>query len=131
MSKTIEFNVFRGSENGEIIPDTVRRTIQPREVFVEISHAGLCGTDRHFKRRPIVLGHEGAGVVRDVGSAVTLFHPGDKVGFGWVQKVCGHCDYCITGRWSSLLLLFFRCECMLIRDRQGSILRPAATVRHT
>ncbi|KAJ5115352.1 alcohol dehydrogenase [Penicillium alfredii] len=98
MAKTVEFNVFRGSERGDIVPDTTRRTLDPGEVFVEISHAGLCGTDRLFKTQTIVLGHEGAGTVRDVGSAVEHFHVGDKVGFGWVQKVCGHCDYCITDK---------------------------------
>ncbi|RHZ72394.1 hypothetical protein CDV55_108412 [Aspergillus turcosus] len=97
MSKTIEFNVFKGSESGDVNPDTIRRTIQPSEVFVEISHAGLCGTDRLFKNKGIALGHEGAGTVRDVGSAVTTFKAGDKVGFGWVRKVCGHCDFCVGG----------------------------------
>ncbi|KAF7173324.1 hypothetical protein CNMCM5623_005524 [Aspergillus felis] len=97
MSKTIEFNIFKGSESGDVNPDTIRRTIQPSEVFVEISHAGLCGTDRLFKNKGIALGHEGAGTVRDVGSAVTNFKVGDKVGFGWVRKVCGHCDFCVSG----------------------------------
>lgn len=104
MSKTIEFNVFKGSESGDVIPDTIRRTIQPSEVFVEISHAGLCGTDRLFKHKGIALGHEGAGTVRDVGSAVTTFKVGDKVGFGWVRKVCGHCDFCVSGMYFYLPL---------------------------
>lgn len=97
MSKTVEFNVFRGSENGDIVPDASKCTVKPTEVFVEISHAGLCGTDQLFKNKSIVLGHEGAGTVRDVGSAVRDFKVGDKVGFGFVRKVCGRCDFCITG----------------------------------
>lgn len=97
MTKTVEFNIFRGSEGGEIVPDTTRATLGPGDVFVEISHAGLCGTDRLFRTKGIALGHEGAGTVRDAGGAVDQFRVGDKVGFGWVQKVCGHCDYCITG----------------------------------
>ncbi|KAI9931427.1 hypothetical protein ASPWEDRAFT_58172 [Aspergillus wentii DTO 134E9] len=95
---TVEFNIFRGSESGNVVPDTVRRTIQPTGVFVEITHAGLCGTDRLYKNKPIALGHEGVGIVRGVGSAVESFKTGDKVGFGWVQKVCGKCDYCITDK---------------------------------
>ncbi|OJJ45879.1 hypothetical protein ASPZODRAFT_69172 [Penicilliopsis zonata CBS 506.65] len=98
MAKSVEFSIFRGSENGEIIPTTIRRTLQPREVLVEISHAGLCGKDRAFRHQPIALGHEGAGFVRDVGAAVHRFKSGDKVGFGWVQKICGHCDYCVGGK---------------------------------
>lgn len=98
MGKTVEFNVFRGSERGEITPEATTRTIGPSEVFVEISHAGLCGTDRLFRNKNTPLGHEGAGTVRDIGSAVESFHIGDRVGFGGVHKQCGHCDYCITGR---------------------------------
>ncbi|CAL5865908.1 uncharacterized protein PFLUO_LOCUS114 [Penicillium psychrofluorescens] len=98
MTKTVEFNIFRGSEGGEIVPDTTRATLGPGDVFVEISHAGLCGTDRLFRTKGIALGHEGAGTVRDAGGAVDQFRVGDKVGFGWVQKVCGHCDYCITDK---------------------------------
>jgi D-arabinose 1-dehydrogenase-like Zn-dependent alcohol dehydrogenase len=97
MSKSVEFTVFRGSKSGEIIPDTSRRTLGQFDVFVEITHAGLCGTDQHFKNNGIVLGHEGAGTVREIGSSVTSVQPGNKVGFGWIQKVCGHCDYCVSG----------------------------------
>lgn len=98
MTKTVQYSVFRGSPSGDVISEEIRKTIGPNEVFLEISHAGLCGTDRFFKDRKIVLGHEGAGKVRDVGSMVTYFKPGDRVGFGWVQKVCGTCDWCITGK---------------------------------
>ncbi|KAL2004735.1 hypothetical protein VTN00DRAFT_3263 [Thermoascus crustaceus] len=98
MSKTVEFNVFRGTESGGIFADTTRRTLGPFDVFVEITHAGLCGTDRLFKTKGIALGHEGAGVVRDTGDAVTSVKKGDRVGFGWIQKVCGHCNYCISDR---------------------------------
>lgn len=97
MSKSVEFNVFRGSQSGDIVPDTTKYTINPSDVFVEISHSGLCGTDRLFKDSGIALGHEGAGTVRDVGSAVRDFKVGDKVGFGFIQKVCGRCNFCITG----------------------------------
>ncbi|GAD99997.1 alcohol dehydrogenase, putative [Paecilomyces variotii No. 5] len=98
MAKSVEFNIFRGSASGEIIPDTSRCALGPFDVFVEVTHAGLCGTDRHFRNKDIALGHEGAGVVRQVGSSVTSVQTGDKVGFGWVRKICGHCDYCVSGR---------------------------------
>ncbi|KAL1874189.1 hypothetical protein Plec18167_006126 [Paecilomyces lecythidis] len=98
MVKSVEFNIFRGSDSGEIVPDTSRCALGPFDVFVEITHAGLCGTDRHFKTKGIALGHEGAGIVREIGGSVTSVQAGDKVGFGWIQKVCGHCDYCISDR---------------------------------
>ncbi|KAJ9192375.1 hypothetical protein DTO166G4_7246 [Paecilomyces variotii] len=98
MSKSVEFNVFHGSESGEIIPQTSRCTLGPFDAFVEITHAGLCGTDRHFKNKDIALGHEGAGIVRQIGGSVTSLQPGDRVGFGWIQKVCGHCDYCVSDK---------------------------------
>jgi hypothetical protein len=127
MSKTIEFNVFKGSESGDVNPDTIKRTIQPSEVFVEISHAGLCGTDRLFKNKGIALGHEGAGTVRDVGSAVTTFKAGDKVGFGWVRKVCGYCDCCVSGMYFYLSLTRFR-QMVMLRCRPRSVLRGTRAV---
>lgn len=112
MSKTVEFNVFRGTESGGVFADTTRRTLGPFDVFVEITHAGLCGTDRLFKTKGIALGHEGAGVVRDTGDAVTSVKKGDRVGFGWIQKVCGHCNYCISGMFA------LRGVCNLREERQ-------------
>jgi S-(hydroxymethyl)glutathione dehydrogenase/alcohol dehydrogenase len=48
-------------------------------------------------RLPAVLGHEGAGVVEQVGADVTRFAPGDDVVMMWRPR-CGHCEYCATGR---------------------------------
>lgn len=45
----------------------------------------------------MVLGHEGAGVVLSVGPAVTLYKPGDRVGWGFLQGSCGHCHSCHDG----------------------------------
>lgn len=70
------------------------------EVLVKISASGLCRTD-DFGRTlnlpmPMVLGHEGAGIVEKVGNEVTEFKPGDHVIFSFAS--CGHCHNCITGR---------------------------------
>jgi aryl-alcohol dehydrogenase len=68
------------------------------EVLVEIAGVGLCHTDLVFRDgflpipTPIVLGHEGAGIVRAVGSAVTSVQPGDQVVIGFGS--CGHCSRC-------------------------------------
>ncbi len=73
---------------------------QPRagEVLVEIAGVGLCHTDLVFRDAfipipwPIVLGHEGAGIVRAVGAGVTSIGPGDAVVIGFSS--CGHCSRC-------------------------------------
>lgn len=74
----------------------------PLEVLVEIEAASLCGTDLKIARGhseetyPLVMGHEGAGVVRAVGSGVTTVAPGDRVVLG--RMACGRCESCGAGR---------------------------------
>lgn len=72
---------------------------RPDEVMVEIRAAGLCHTDWDSKGwgRPLVLGHEGAGVVRQAGSAVSHVKPGDRVLLNWAIP-CGECFQCRGGR---------------------------------
>lgn len=76
---------------------------QAGEVLVEIASAGLCHSDLSVidasrpRVMPMVLGHEAAGIVREVGAGVTEFTEGDHVVFSFVP-VCGHCVYCATGR---------------------------------
>lgn len=72
------------------------------EVLVEVAAAGICHTDLICRDQwypvplPAVLGHEGAGVVRAVGSAVSGFAPGDRVAMSFDS--CGHCRTCESGR---------------------------------
>ncbi|MGI9550184.1 MAG: Zn-dependent alcohol dehydrogenase [Aurantibacter sp.] len=68
---------------------------QGDEVLVKIQAAGLCHTDHdsiHWKK-PIILGHEGAGIVEDVGSEVTTVKAGDNVILNWAIP-CGKCFQC-------------------------------------
>src|SRR3954447_11513508 len=75
----------------------------PHEVLLQTSAAGVCHSDLHFMEgsypypTPCVLGHESAGVVEKVGSAVTKVKPGDRVVVAFVTS-CGACDYCVTGK---------------------------------
>jgi len=70
----ISFTVFKGSSSGKIVRSTVyKESIKPDEVLLKITHAGLCGTDQHYKTSDMVLGHEGIGLVQQVGSHVTTF----------------------------------------------------------
>lgn len=77
---------------------------EPRtgEVLVKIGAAGICRSDRHFMhgdariKLPAVLGHEGAGTVKQVGPGVTLVKPGDRVILSFVPA-CGRCKSCLEG----------------------------------
>jgi aryl-alcohol dehydrogenase len=76
---------------------------EPRhdEVLVRLVATGICRTDAHVWHQqipaplPIVLGHEGAGIVERVGSHVTTLQPGDRVVLSY--HACGHCPRCRAG----------------------------------
>src|SRR5262245_41749455 len=73
--------------------------LAPSDVLVRVRAAGLCHTDLEVidgslrYPMPIVLGHEAAGVVEEVGPAVTKVRKGDNVVLSW-NPHCGHCFYC-------------------------------------
>lgn len=79
------------------------RDPRPDEVVVRLAAAGVCHSDLSVVDgtipypTPVVLGHEGAGVVESVGDAVTLVKPGDTVVLSTVGN-CGRCAACETGR---------------------------------
>lgn len=74
------------------------------EVLVKVAASGVCHSDLSvmngnipFPSPPAVLGHEGAGIVEEVGADVTGVKPGDHVILSW-RPSCGRCSYCVTGR---------------------------------
>jgi alcohol dehydrogenase (nicotinoprotein) len=75
------------------------------EVLIRYTHAGLCHSDIHIAhgdlpaRLPMVLGHEGAGIIEEIGAGVNRVKPGDKVVCSFIPN-CGVCRYCATGRQS-------------------------------
>ncbi len=97
------------------------------DVLVRIGASGLCHTDLEVMQGsvayplPIVLGHEGAGVVQAVGEGVTQVAPGDHVVCSW-NPHCGHCFYC--ERDQPIL-----CEPFLANQRQGRL--PDGATRYT
>lgn len=72
------------------------------EILVRIVAVGICQTDVHVRDRvqtaglPTVLGHEGSGVVEEVGAAVTYVKPGDRLVLSYDS--CGQCRFCLSGR---------------------------------
>jgi propanol-preferring alcohol dehydrogenase len=78
---------------------------QPRatEILVRISACGVCHTEldeiegRLQPKLPIVLGHEIVGKVESLGSSVTKFKVGDRVGIAWIYSACGTCSFCKQG----------------------------------
>jgi S-(hydroxymethyl)glutathione dehydrogenase/alcohol dehydrogenase len=77
----------------------------PNEVLIRTVSAGVCHSDLHFiegsypAQVPVVLGHESAGIVEQVGSEVRTVAPGDHV-ITCLSAYCGHCEHCLTGHMS-------------------------------
>ncbi|MEV4143573.1 Zn-dependent alcohol dehydrogenase [Amycolatopsis sp. NPDC049691] len=103
---TIEFDaaVFRTPD----APLAVERvslpdTPPPGEVLVRLKASGLCHSDLHVLAgdwetpAPMILGHEGAGIVESVGEGVTTLAKGDHVVLSWTPS-CRRCRYCVSGR---------------------------------
>jgi uncharacterized zinc-type alcohol dehydrogenase-like protein len=81
-----------------------RREVGPNDVALDIAYAGICHSDIHQVREewgpalfPMVPGHEIAGTVTKVGSAVTKFKVGDLIGVGVFVDSCRKCENCIAG----------------------------------
>ena len=81
-----------------------RRTVGPTDVRIRIEYCGICHSDVHTVRDewhgtvyPCVPGHEIVGVVAEVGSEVTRYEAGDRVGVGCLVDSCGACESCAEG----------------------------------
>jgi len=93
------------SADGELVPTTIeRRDIGAHDVLIDIKYAGICHSDIHTVRGdwgpqqyPLVPGHEIAGVVTEVGSAVAKHKVGDRVGVGCMVNSCRECANCLKG----------------------------------
>ncbi|MCM3130470.1 NAD(P)-dependent alcohol dehydrogenase [Paenibacillus provencensis] len=84
--------------------EIVRRDLDTQDVLIEIKYAGICHSDIHTAHGewgevnyPLVPGHEIAGIVTDVGSEVTKYKVGDRVGVGCMVDSCGDCVNCRKG----------------------------------
>ncbi|WP_397587081.1 alcohol dehydrogenase catalytic domain-containing protein, partial [Sphingobium fuliginis] len=96
------------------------------EVLIRVTHTGVCHTDAYTLEGsdpegvfPVVLGHEGAGIVVEVGEGVTSVEPGDHV-IPLYTAECGKCDFCLSGKTNL---------CVAVRETQGKGLMPDGTTR--
>ena len=73
------------------------------EVLVELKASGICHSDYHVitgdagHELPVVLGHEGAGIIKEIGEGVSTLKPGDHVALSWIP-FCGSCYLCLHGK---------------------------------
>ena len=96
------------------------------EVLIKNTHTGVCHTDAFTLSGqdpegvfPVVLGHEGAGIVIEVGEGVTSVKPGDHV-IPLYTAECGKCEFCLSGKTNL---------CVAVRETQGKGLMPDGTTR--
>jgi S-(hydroxymethyl)glutathione dehydrogenase / alcohol dehydrogenase len=126
MSMDVKAAVAFGSSQPLSIETVQLEAPQPGEVLVEIKATGVCHTDAYTLSGadpeglfPTILGHEGAGIVAEVGEGVTSVKPGDKV-IPLYTPECRQCEYC----WSQKTNL-----CQAIRATQGKGVMPNGTSR--
>lgn len=81
-----------------------RRDLRPQDILIDIKYSGICHSDIHSAYDewgggifPMVPGHEIAGIVEAVGSEVSKYKVGDRVGVGCFVDSCGECEYCLNG----------------------------------
>jgi propanol-preferring alcohol dehydrogenase len=94
-----------------VVEDVPRLVLEPGQIRVKLEASGLCHTDilpAHGDRpvkpsSPFTPGHEGVGIVEELGPDVTEVEVGDRVAMPWLGCACGVCDYCVSG-WETLCL---------------------------
>ena len=91
------------------VEDVPRRELQSGQILVKVEASGLCHTDIHAANGewpvkpspPFIPGHEGVGIITELGPGVTEVAIGDRVAMPWLGYACGTCDYCVSG-WETL-----------------------------
>ena len=114
------------------IEDVPTPPVGPHELRVRVRFGGICGSDLHYYhhggfgtvrvKEPMVLGHEVAGVIEDVGAQVRHFAPGERVAIS-PSRPCGHCRYCQEGLQNHCLDMRYFGSAMRTPHVQGAFRR--------
>ncbi len=98
--------VYHGPGKRSIDERPMPTIVDPTDAIVRVARTTICGTDLHILKGDVptcepgrILGHEGVGVVEEVGSAVSSFAPGSHVLISCISS-CGKCEYCRRGMYS-------------------------------
>jgi alcohol dehydrogenase, propanol-preferring len=91
------------------VDEVPAKPLEESQIRVQVEATGLCHTDIHAANGdwpvkpspPFVPGHEGVGIVTELGAGVTEVALGDRVAMPWLGYACGTCDYCVSG-WETL-----------------------------
>src|SRR5690242_16728812 len=110
-TQTYRAAVVHDFESPLEIQQVPRKALADGQIRVKVEASGLCHTDIHASHGdwpvkpspPFVPGHEGVGIVAELGPGVTEVAIGDRVAMPWLGYACGTCDYCVSG-WETLCL---------------------------
>ncbi|SAL52196.1 alcohol dehydrogenase [Caballeronia sordidicola] len=98
--------VYHGAGKKSLDERPVPKLVSATDAIVKVTHTTICGTDLHILKGDVptcepgrILGHEGVGVIEEVGAAVSTFKPGDHVLISCITS-CGKCEYCRRGMYS-------------------------------
>ncbi|MDQ0429316.1 putative zinc-type alcohol dehydrogenase-like protein [Planomicrobium stackebrandtii] len=101
---TVKSRAVNGPDTPFEETEIKRRDLDTQDVLIEIKYSGICHSDIHTAHGewgpvnyPLVPGHEIAGIVTEVGSEVTKYKVGDRVGVGCMVDSCGECENCEKG----------------------------------
>jgi S-(hydroxymethyl)glutathione dehydrogenase / alcohol dehydrogenase len=105
--RTMQAAVWHGLGKPHTVEEVALRELGPHEVLLKVTAANACVTDAiclhpdipdfMVNRSPQIFGHGAVGTIEEVGSAVALARPGDRV-IASANPLCGHCHYCVRGR---------------------------------
>lgn len=105
-SKTMKALVYHGPGKKSWEDKPKPTIIKPTDAVVKILKTTICGTDLHIMKGDVpavtdgrIIGHEGVGIIEEVGSAVSNFKKGDHVIISCITS-CGKCEYCKKGMYS-------------------------------
>jgi len=106
---TMKALVFHGPNNLALEEKPKPIIIEGTDAIVRITTTTICGTDLHILKGDVptiadgrILGHEGVGIIEEVGTNVLGFHPGDKVLISLITS-CGRCNFCKKAMYSHCL----------------------------